>query len=137
MLLFMSARIAKLICRSPPVFLQQPGLLCVPGRIQFPYHTGAKRSTQLTRSRKQHLRPRPWPKGDEAMPKAGKFKRGATKFYAVKIGRQPGVYSSWDETEAQVNLPCTPRISNQELTLRSSSIPALFTRRSKPRKKRK
>jgi ribonuclease HI len=26
-----------------------------------------------------------------------------TKFYAVKAGRNPGIYLSWDEAKAQVN----------------------------------
>ena len=25
------------------------------------------------------------------------------KYYAVRVGRQPGIYSSWDECKAQVN----------------------------------
>ncbi|KAK4687337.1 ATP-dependent DNA helicase PIF1, partial [Tremellales sp. Uapishka_1] len=35
------------------------------------------------------------------MPKANKSKKGP-RFWAVKIGRQPGVYETWPEAEAQV-----------------------------------
>lgn len=37
------------------------------------------------------------------MPKAPKNKRKGTKFYAVRVGRTPGVYESWDDAEAQVS----------------------------------
>lgn len=36
------------------------------------------------------------------MPKAPKNRRKGTKFYAVRVGRTPGVYESWDDAEAQV-----------------------------------
>ena len=28
---------------------------------------------------------------------------GKKKFYAVKVGRKPGIYQSWDECKAQVS----------------------------------
>jgi viroplasmin and RNaseH domain-containing protein len=36
------------------------------------------------------------------MPKAPKSKKKGNKFYAVRVGRTPGVYQSWDECEMQV-----------------------------------
>lgn len=38
------------------------------------------------------------------MPKAPKSKNRGEKFYAVKVGRTPGIYRSWDDAEAQVCL---------------------------------
>jgi len=37
------------------------------------------------------------------MPKAPKSKKKGNKFYAVRVGRTPGVYQTWDECEAQVS----------------------------------
>lgn len=42
------------------------------------------------------------------MPKTSKKKNRGEKFYAVKVGRTPGVYSKWDEAEAQVSLDPFP-----------------------------
>ena len=38
------------------------------------------------------------------MPRASNSKNRGEKFYAVKVGRTPGVYHKWDEAEAQVSL---------------------------------
>jgi hypothetical protein len=68
------------------------------------FHTGASQIIQLKsvkrRHSKRHLRIQ---RLDHAiMPKAPKSKRKGTKFYAVRVGRTPGVYESWDDAEAQV-----------------------------------
>lgn len=39
------------------------------------------------------------------MPKAEKSKKKGGKLYAVKVGRVPGIYETWEEAEAQV---CSP-----------------------------
>ena len=36
------------------------------------------------------------------MPKAPKAKKKGNKFYTVRVGRNPGVYQTWDECESQV-----------------------------------
>jgi hypothetical protein len=33
---------------------------------------------------------------------SGKRKRGSSKFYAVRVGRKPGIYQSWPDCEVQV-----------------------------------
>lgn len=38
------------------------------------------------------------------MPKVEKSKKKGGKIYAVKVGRIPGIYETWDEAEAQVSL---------------------------------
>jgi hypothetical protein len=34
---------------------------------------------------------------------SGKRKRSGPKFYAVKVGRKPGIYHSWDDCKAQTD----------------------------------
>ena len=40
------------------------------------------------------------------MPKADKMARKGQKYYAVRVGRTPGVYDTWEETEKQVCPRC-------------------------------
>jgi hypothetical protein len=34
---------------------------------------------------------------------SGKRKRSSPKFYAVKVGRKPGIYHSWEDCKAQTD----------------------------------
>jgi hypothetical protein len=64
------------------------------------YHIGPIHFTQLSSTRRRNSKRRR--RENAAMPKAPKSKKKGNKFYAVRVGRTPGVYQSWDECEMQV-----------------------------------
>lgn len=69
-------------------------------RLSLAYHTSST-FTQLSKHRRRNSRRR-IPADHVIMPKAPKSKKKGNKFYAVRVGRTPGVYQSWDECEMQV-----------------------------------
>jgi len=64
------------------------------------YHIGPDYFTQLSNIRKRSSKRRK--RENAAMPKAPKSKKKGNKFYAVRVGRTPGAYQTWDECEMQV-----------------------------------
>jgi len=80
--------------------LRQPAAL---GFVRWPllrkYHVGQV-FTQLLSIRGRKLRRRLRENGN--MPRAPKSKKKDNKFYAVRVGRTPGVYQTWDECESHV-----------------------------------
>jgi hypothetical protein len=64
------------------------------------YNIGQDYFTQLSSTRRRNSKRRR--REDAAMPKAPKSKKKGNKFYAVRVGRTPGVYQTWDECEMQV-----------------------------------
>jgi hypothetical protein len=53
---------------------------------------------EMTNSKKRSA----LPSGTAAASKRAKTKNGVQKFYAVRVGRKPGVYMNWDDCQGQI-----------------------------------